>query len=73
MYEEYKARCQSLLQGNIDDVKRKRLNLIAEMLEIPNCFLNISISSAINMLVDLGYSKEDARREYIKVTEFKVN
>lgn len=73
MYEEYKARCKSLLQGNIDDVKRKRLNLIAEMLEIPNCFLNISISSAINMLVDLGYSKEDARREYIKVTEFKVN
>ena len=73
MYDEYKMRCQNLLSLCDDENKIKRLNLIAEMLEIPNCFLNISISSALNVFIDLGYTKEEARQEYLKATEFKAN
>ena len=73
MYEEYKMRCQNLLSLCNDETKIKRLKIIAEMLEIPNCFLSISISSALNVFIDLGYTKEEARQEYLKATEFKAN
>lgn len=72
MYEEYRNRCkimQKTYKNNLELYNKYKI--IEEMLEIPNCFLNMPISTAISIFVDLGYTKEDARMEYIKVTELK--
>ena len=72
MYEDYIKRCDKMLaEGKNDFDKTKRLQIIKEMLQIPNCFLYMSINTAINVFLDLGFTKEEAREQYIKVTELR--
>ena len=63
-------KCKMLLQDeNIDKNNIKKLKLIERMLEVPDCFKHMSIDVAISVLIDLGYTKDEAKNIYIKLTE----
>ncbi len=70
MYEKYLKLCdKALRECASDENKRKRLEIAKEMLLIPNSLLSMSINTALQIFVDLGYTKEQARAEYIIATE----
>ena len=49
----------------------KKLKLIERMLEVPDCFKHMSIDVAISVLIDLGYTKDEAKNIYMELTKYK--
>ncbi len=72
MYKKYLKLCEKALAECVNDEnKKKRLEIAKEMLVIPNSLLSMSINTALQIFLDLGYTKEQARSEYIIATKLK--
>lgn len=63
--------CKQLIAVTKDEQELNRLHIIEQILSIPDCFLYLSIDTSINILMDLGYSKEDALSIYKGLSKFK--
>ena len=74
MNDIYLSRCNDLLnfyKENNDIDNFNKMQIVKEILETKNSFLNLSFDTAINIFLDLGYSLDEAKQEYKKATEFK--
>ncbi len=59
------------LSGNLKLLKKHML--IKTILSDKDCFTKLQMLDCVNILVDLGYSKEEAINEYEKLIAFKNN
>jgi len=58
----------------IDDEDKEMFILINDLLKDDNCFLKIDMRLAINMLIAIGYTKEEAKLLYVDlIKESKKN
>ena len=57
------------LSGNLKLLKKHML--IKTILSDKDCFTKLQMLDCVNILVDLGYSKEEAINEYKKLIAFK--
>ena len=67
LLKELKLKCK---QKIVECTDERRLNIyekIAQIMEVPNAFARISVVTAINILIDLGYTKEEAKALYPKL------
>lgn len=74
MIENLKLKNQKLidkysLSGNLALLKKQML--IKTILSEENCFNKIQMADSINILIDLGYTQEEAIKEYKKLITFK--
>lgn len=70
MLEKLRTRAQELYDINkTDDVLSHKYQLIINILENENCFLEMSIETAYSLLLDLGIDKEKLEKIYISLTK----
>lgn len=62
--------CRKKIYRTKDEKQKAVLSTIEKMLEIPNCFVHMSFDSALNVLIKLGLSKDDAKKAYKKLASF---
>ncbi|MBR4270217.1 MAG: hypothetical protein IKQ31_00875 [Clostridia bacterium] len=68
--EELRNICDKLIQQTQDDKELNRLQIICEILSIENCFVHLELNTAINLLLQLGFSLEDAKKIYLDLSSF---
>lgn len=59
-----------LKKDNISEKTRKKQLLIKDILKDDNCFMNMSIDTAFNILNDLCIPKEKIKETYNKLINF---
>lgn len=64
MIEELINRCDKLLEVNHDE----KYKLIKDILSNEKCFFEMTAETSINILIDLGYTEENAKKVYLKLT-----
>ncbi len=67
LLKELKAKCRKIIADCTDERKLNIYEKIAQIMEVPNAFARINVVTAINILVDLGYTKEEAKALYPKL------
>lgn len=70
MQEKLLEICENKLYQTKDEKQKTKLKLIEEILKTPNCFVHISFDTALNVLIELGFSKNDAQKAYKKLASF---
>ncbi|MBR7091119.1 MAG: hypothetical protein IKC79_01540 [Clostridia bacterium] len=65
--------CDKLLKNTekMDKKSIEKYKLIKEILSVTDCFMQMSVDVAMSILYDLGYTKDEAKKIYVKLTEFK--
>lgn len=62
--------CRQKIGQTKDEKQKTRLSIIEQMLLVPDCFVHISFDVALNVLMELGLSKDDAKNAYKKLASF---
>lgn len=71
MFEDLKLRNSLLIERYSEEKNEEELikqKIIGKLIEDKNCFNNMSIEDAFSIFRDLGYSKEESKSLYIKLT-----
>ncbi len=59
-----KVKCQTLMAEQTKSTKKQIYATIMKILDTPNAFNFIDAGTSLNVLIDLGYSKEEAVKIY---------
>lgn len=71
MQQKLLDKCYEMEQKTTNKEELKRLEVIRQMLEIPNCFVHLNINVGINVLMQLDITKEEAKKIYLKLSSFE--
>lgn len=63
MIDELRNKCETLIKQNADE----RLLIIREILKIDECFINMTIEDAYQILLDLKYDIKECKDIYYKL------
>ena len=72
MQRDLLFKCQQLKNKTTDTTKLKKLEIIEQILETENCFLHLRADVALNILMELGLTKDEARKTYLELSSFNV-
>ena len=67
MLDKIRQRAKRLYENNKDNT----LKCIIDILEYDNCFFEMSPEIAVNILYDLGFNEDEAKKIYIKLIDNK--
>lgn len=68
MQKKLKELCNKLIEENKDEEKYQT---ILKLLEEEQCFFKLSIEDSISILMDLGFTKEEALNIYTELIDSK--
>lgn len=63
MLDKLRLICDELINTTED----KKYKLIKDILENDQCFFEMDTNTALSILLDLGFEKEEAKKIYIKI------
>lgn len=71
MLDEIKDKLANIL-ASVTDEDKEKYTLIKNILEEPEWFSKIDADTCISILIDLGYSLEEAKEVYMKLKGIEV-
>ena len=62
--------CRQEIRQTKDEKQKTKLSIIEQMLLMPDCFVHMSFDVALNVLIELGMNKDEAKNAYKKLASF---
>lgn len=71
MLDEIKEKLDNIL-ANVDEENREKYTLIKDIISNPEWYNQIDVDTCISILVDLGYTVDEARNVYMQLKGIEV-
>lgn len=71
MLDELKEKIDDIL-ANVDEENREKYTLIKNIMSNSNWYNEVDIDVCISILVDLGYSVEEAKKIYMQLKDIEA-